>query len=1168
MDCTSLTEVTLPSGLTRIDSNMFKGCSSLPGINIPVTVTEIGERAFSHCDNLQSVELPAGLQQLGPGAFDFTDLRSITIPAGVTFIASFYQCKNLENVTIQGNLEEIGYYAFFGDEKLTHITLPDSVSLIDNYAFAESGLTEIDLPTGLTSINEGAFARTPLETVEIPDGVKEIRSHAFFSCIHLGQVILHDGLERIESNAFLGTDHLFDIHIPNSVNYIGDDRPFMEPCRVFANAGSYAADWAVQHKWGLTLSNQNGFLIENGILMSYQGTETQIEIPNTVTEIAMNAFAGNFNITSVHIPSSVKKINASAFNACQNLETVIMEDGGVEKIDPDAFLFCISLNNLQLPSGLKYIGDEAFAMCGDLSGVTFPDSLISIGDYAFDGCDNVSGFMQLPNNLLSIGRNNFYGTTELFAVRIPNKVINIGENTFNWSTLAIVDRNTYAMNWAIDNEFFFKIEGEEGLTIVNGTVYFYAGDETTVGIPDIPDIRAVGPRAFQNTSVSDVIVHGNITNFGENAFPANKVKIHTEHGTTADFWAQANGNEIEYLDAGNPFYIDENGKLLTYSGNMAEVVIPAGVTAIADSVFQNHTEIQSVTFPDSLNSIGYRAFYHCDNLATADLPAGLTDLGAGAFDFTSLRSVTIPAGVKFIASFYMCKNLESVTILGNLEEIGYYAFYGDTKLTHIDLPNTVTIIDNYAFAGSGLTNITIPTGLENLNEGVFYGTPLISVTVPGNIKKINAKAFYKCSSLTDVVLSNGLKRIGNSAFMECTNLRNINVPNTVTYIDHQAFARCLALTNIDLPDSIGFIGQGAFWNCTNLSNVRLPATKTQRLEWGLFSGCSSLTSIVIPNNINAIMHQVFENTGLTSIEIPASVIWIGDHVFDGCDNLSGSVELSEDLTHIGEFAFSGAPNLGFVKIPGIDVGFSESSFNWSTLLGVPADSMTLERATWFKNRFLILGSTDPFTIVGSTIYAYVGNDQIVSVSQDAGITKIGAHAFLNTNVTDVYIYGNITEFGDNAIPSNITIHTEFNTKADIWGKSHGNPIVYIGGQQITDYLVIPSALSNIGSYAFYQNGMQSVTIPSNVSMVQAHSFESCGNLVEVIISDGVLSIGENAFANNDNLTKVVIPESVISIDNTAFSNCGSLTQLIVKPDSRAEKWAMDHGFAVYYSLGN
>ena len=206
-DCTALTSMTIPDGVTSIEGSAFLNCNSLTNITIPDSVTSIGGGAFQNCSSLPSITIPNGVTSIGGGAFQrCSSLTSITIPDKVTSIGAeaFFECIALTSITIPDSVTSIGEYAFYNCTSLTSIMIPDSVTSIDGYAFYEcTNLTNITMPDGVTNIGEGAFQNcSSLPSITIPDKVTSIGAEAFQRCSSLTSITIPDKVTSIGAEAF------------------------------------------------------------------------------------------------------------------------------------------------------------------------------------------------------------------------------------------------------------------------------------------------------------------------------------------------------------------------------------------------------------------------------------------------------------------------------------------------------------------------------------------------------------------------------------------------------------------------------------------------------------------------------------------------------------------------------------------------------------------------------------------------------------------------------------------------------------------------------------------------------------------------------------------------------------------------------------------------------
>jgi hypothetical protein len=218
--CSSLTSINIPQGVTSIGNYAFGGCSSLTSINIPQGVTSIGDGAFGGCSSLTSINIPQGVTSIGHGAFDgCSSLTSINIPQGVTSIGygAFWDCSSLTSINIPQGVTSIGDYTFDGCSSLTSITLPESMTSIGDYSTFDgcSSLTSINIPQGVTSIGYGAFLDcSSLTSINIPQGVTSIGSDAFKNCSSLTSINIPESVTSIGGTAFSGCSSLTSINIP------------------------------------------------------------------------------------------------------------------------------------------------------------------------------------------------------------------------------------------------------------------------------------------------------------------------------------------------------------------------------------------------------------------------------------------------------------------------------------------------------------------------------------------------------------------------------------------------------------------------------------------------------------------------------------------------------------------------------------------------------------------------------------------------------------------------------------------------------------------------------------------------------------------------------------------------------------------------------------------
>ena len=161
-DCSGLTSLTIPSGVTSIGYRAFKGCSGLTSLTLSSGVTAIGKEAFYGCSGLTSLTIPSSVTEIGELAFEgCSGLTSMTIPSSVTSIGwgAFAECTGLTSLTIPSSVTSIGWSAFSGCSGLTSLTIPSCVTWIGSETFRGcSGLTSLTIPSSVTLIGCEAFS--------------------------------------------------------------------------------------------------------------------------------------------------------------------------------------------------------------------------------------------------------------------------------------------------------------------------------------------------------------------------------------------------------------------------------------------------------------------------------------------------------------------------------------------------------------------------------------------------------------------------------------------------------------------------------------------------------------------------------------------------------------------------------------------------------------------------------------------------------------------------------------------------------------------------------------------------------------------------------------------------------------------------------------------------
>ena len=428
---------------------------------------------------------------------------------------------------------------------------------------------------------------------------------------------------------------------------------------------------------------------------------------------------------------------------------------------------------------------------------------------------------------------------------------------------------------------------------------------------------------------------------------------------------------VEYVFCGTEYSNREDGltipKEITHNDQTYQVV------GIGNNAFYNMTGTE-VTLSEGLTYIGAGAFGY-STCKTIEIPASVTRLDKEALhgDFTS---ITFAEGSKLESigdqAFRGC-DITSMTLPSTVKSLGHRVFQACDSLASVEIPASVTEIQTDTFDGyfdadanEGEGNVAFAEGsIFKLQDGVLYDSENLirvldwqeNVVVPEGIKYIGADAFNAYSTQTpnnmetlkSITLPESLVSIGKTAFRACKSLKSITIPKNVSEIGGGAFSSCSSLITAEILGPVKELTgtTGVFLGCAALKNVTLPDTLTS-LGNGAFNGCKALEEINLPKGLTEIGREAFNGCeSLKEAIIPSGVTKIPDFAFTGCLALE-KVELPEGITSIGEYAFdltvdktgngdfvNENPKLKFINIPS-----TVTSISGNFLGGVKANGGT------------------------------------------------------------------------------------------------------------------------------------------------------------------------------------------------------------------------------------
>ena len=469
-------------------------------------------------------------------------------------------------------------------------------------------------------------------------------------------------------------------------------------------------------------------------------TVTKDNIDYTVTAIgdsAFESFPTPTNVSSVFIPATVRSIGDSAFSYCNALTTVTFAEGSqLKSIGLAAFYGTEQLypkfKEIKIPDSVDTIGSGAFFYCQNLERITLPSALQTLSSVTFYGCAALSE-VTFPASLKTIESSVFDGCRNLSEVKLPASLTAIQSSVFHRCSAKTVFYDGSLEQWnhiTADND----VLGYSCPSLV-------MDDYTAQFIPveDDPDHPFPGP-------------------------PPKTVTI------------------------------------TKYTGTESTVILPSTisswpVTKVGEDALKDNTTITSVTIPASVTEIGSNAFADCTNLTSVNYEGDWSNL-----TIQSGNPAVQDAANEQLFDFKFILNNTAVVV------IRYKGTAADVTIPSRYKGKPVTVIDHVAF---------------------YNNSAVTSVTIPDSVTAIPDYAFGFCSQLTNISIPNSVTFIGFSAFNSCTSLKSITLPSSLSTIQSYAFYNCGNLKTIRIPVSVTSIGNCAFDVCPSLMTVTYPGSKTQ-----------------------------------------------------------------------------------------------------------------------------------------------------------------------------------------------------------------------------------------------------------------------------------------------------------------------------------------------------
>lgn len=563
------------------------------------------------------------------------------------------------------------------------------------------------------------------------------------------------------------------------------------------------------------------------------------------------------------------------------------------------------------------------------------------------------------------------------------------------------------------------------------------------------------------------------------------------------------------------------------------------------------------------------------------------EIGNYSFLRTGLKSVVIPNTVEEIGyeAFYCCYSLNSVNVPSSVTTIGSKAFWNCEKLESIFIPASVTSVGSKAFSYCGLKKSAYPNTLDNpIYSGVVISydpdESIIEEDVIYNTDKTEL-IFVPIGYQGEFYIPSSVKAIGNDAFRFCGDMTSVTIPEPVTTIGDNAFGDCSGLTSLAFNAEDCTLGEGGF--PSTISSLTI-GEKVSVIPDGFLAGGSRIERLDFPQILVSIGKDAFRNSKLTSIIIPESVTSVGENAFYGCEVLkefkvedgdseiafglaalygapieslyfgrnwtySGNESIStgiksvefgnrvtslpknalrscksltsvcvpESVRSIGEAAFRGCTGLTSMDIPDSVESIGQSAFNGCTALtsvNLPNSLASIEKST-FEGCSALASVEIPQTVTFIGENAFKSCSALQSIIIPSQVASIGKNAFSDCKGLKKTLYPNTF---DSPVFYGVKISYDPNdfSQEDGLAYNKDKSTLLFAPLSLTGECRVAASVDSIGEQAYANCGkITFLTIPGNVRSIGNSAFEGCYGIKSVVLEDGASTLKMGNYITSD-----------------------------------------------------
>lgn len=1102
-------EVTVPEGTIKLADGIFKGNATLKTIILNKELVIIGDEAFAF-SGLTSVRYGAtnteqylsSVEKAGKKAFEKTDWY--TKNEKVILGTRFLKYNNVSGATT--------------------ITITESITAIEDEAFANTSLTAINISTStLKTIGAFAFKNSKIISIVLPASVESMARGVFYGCTALENADLSaTKLTALADETFYENVKLTKIKLSASITSLGVNA--IAKCALLAEIeadgiseltvlnGKFASGledtlWYKADK--AEEKDEDTALVLGSVLVKYVVgknafnvlTETgkmTVVVPDGITVIAYRAFAdaGVKDVTEIELPESVTEIGEYAFVGCVAL-TSIQLGGNVKIIGARAFANLMSLKTAVLPDGLEKIGDEAFMGTALCTEVTDEDG-VRISDDGYT----------IPDSVTEIGSAAFYGVNSLTVINLGSGLVSIGANAFNTlkqgSSAQYASSNLYKVNWNLDvNERTAESEKAEIAPIeVLAQNIANSGAGKTIFTTSIE-------KRIRFYATKEVVEYVESEKFG---YRDNWVQYEWNFYVT--------GTLPEIIPANDNYKIDSIRKEYLVEGDLPE---PPHITdgdntytfmywvEVADDSSEKRLEYPYVVTRD----LKVNAKYYANEIQDASKK---DDNGA------TFETVSTGTGAVAISGFSFAEGVENDTLyIPN--KIGGAVVSAISMKSDDNSIKKLVITNASNFNGMSENVFRRFTALESIelylagSETADYKVEPVTLTAQydGKTYEYVVYALYSADAAAD-------KAYGTRLISVIGNLESATIAAREKGYEGDEMLDF----EFVIPEGVTEILDGAMINC-GFKTVRIPSTLT---AIGTDAFGSYLERLRIPKSINL--------TDVTKDSINESAPIM--------QAKAGSPVVSAEYVEINGLKEANGLYGDFYAIANVLVGYETRILNYNAL-ALPNSVNGIEITVIAGNVYYEATSTNR---IHADSLSLPNNVYMICGDAFNGIdfTAIsGAESYSKLEKVASGVFDNTTFYKDNNTSDGLYVG-KILVK---WESATENPVIKpdtiaissgaFRGSRVVN-VVIPDSVRSIGDNAFYNCvNLKSVTIPNGVVSIGDGAFWNCTSLEEVkidTVGSNLATIGNNAFARAESLKTLRLPYNLKSIGEGAFNACKSL----------------------------